>query len=76
VQALHDDDKHAIHNALRRACDHGLGEERFAYWVGYAEVVALPQGRTPPQHFIAANELEGKLEEFHAWREPNASEDN
>jgi hypothetical protein len=73
VPAFQDEDRNDIHNALLRACDHGLGEEGFASLVGYTEVVALPPGATS-RDFSALSELAGKLEDFHVRRERKRSE--
>jgi hypothetical protein len=64
VQGLDPKDADAAHNAVLRALDHALGEERFAASVQYTEVLPLPANATRDD-YIALRDLEGFLE----WRD-------
>jgi hypothetical protein len=63
VPGLGEEDAENAHNALLRACDHGLGERAFAEGVEFTECVALPEGKAPSD-FILLQELESYL----AWQ--------
>jgi hypothetical protein len=51
------------HNAILRAIDHGLGEERHAACIRHTELLALPEG-ADTSNFIPLAELEAFVE----WR--------
>jgi len=58
--------KHALNtnNALLRALDHILGEEKFAESFQYVEVLPLPENAAR-EHFISLSELDA----FIRWRQ-------
>jgi hypothetical protein len=63
VPGIEEKDLDTAHNALLRALDHILGEERFAEEVHYTEVLPLPANAESNQ-FIALTELD----KFIRWR--------
>ena len=63
VPGIEEKDLNTAHNALLRALDHILGEERFAEEVRYTEVLPLPANAESNQ-FIALAELD----KFIRWR--------
>ena len=76
VPRIEADEFDNAHNAILRALDHGLGEERLAEAVQHTEVHHLPE-EAEPGDFIPLVELEGFLD----WREgrgeaPPAPEQN
>jgi hypothetical protein len=64
VPGIEEKDVDAAHNALLRALDHILGEEKFAEVVQYIEVLPLPANEASEQ-FIALSDLDA----FIRWRE-------
>lgn len=64
VPALEQADVAAAHNALLRALDHALGEERFALGVQFTEVVPMPENFDPEAHIPLRD-----LERFMDWRD-------
>jgi hypothetical protein len=61
VPGLKDEDTDAAHNAVLRAMDHGLGEERLAEAIGYTEVRSLPAGVSAGD-FIPLSQLDAFIE--------------
>jgi hypothetical protein len=64
IPGLDQKDVEDAHNAILRAMDHGLGEEKLAEAVQYTEVCPLPTGATTSD-FIPLVELDNFIE----WRE-------
>ena len=67
VPSLQPADVDAVHNALLRALDHALGEERFALGVQFTEVLPMPADVDPNVHIPLRD-----LEQFMDWRERDA----
>ena len=67
VPGLQPADVDAVHNALLRALDHALGEERFALGVQFTEVLPMPANFDPNVHIPLRD-----LEQFMDWRERDA----
>ena len=64
VPGIEEKDIDDAHNALLRALDHILGEEKFAESVQYTEVLPLPENAAKEQ-FISLSELDA----FIRWRQ-------
>jgi hypothetical protein len=64
VPGLQPADVDAAHNALLRALDHALGEERFALGVQFTEVLPMPANFDPKVHIPLRD-----LEQFMDWRD-------
>jgi hypothetical protein len=64
VPGIEEKDIDAAHNALLRALDHTLGEEKFAESVQYTEVLPLPENAAREQ-FIHISDLDA----FIRWRQ-------
>jgi hypothetical protein len=64
VPGIEEKDIDAAHNALLRALDHILGEEKFAEAVQYIEVLPLPENVAREQ-FISISDLDA----FIRWRQ-------
>lgn len=64
VPGLDAGDVDAAHNALLRALDHLLGEERFALGVQFTQVLAAPEDFDPETHVPLRD-----LERFLDWRD-------
>jgi len=61
VSDVQDADLEDAHNAVLRALDHGLGEERHAETILFTEIVSLPTGHPPP-NAIPLAQLEDYIE--------------
>ena len=70
VPALDQADVVAAHNALLRALDHALGEERFALGVQFTEVLPMPENFDPEAHIPLRD-----LERFMDWRDRRRERD-
>ena len=64
VPGLEQADVSAAHNALLRALDHALGEERFALGVRFTEVLPMPENFDPEAHIPLRD-----LERFMDWKD-------
>jgi hypothetical protein len=71
VPGLDPEDADAAHNAVLRALDHALGEERFAVSVHHTEVVPLPVDASADDYIPISD-----LENFIEWRERRRGGDN
>jgi hypothetical protein len=70
VPGLEPADVDAAHNALLRALDHALGEERFALGVRFTEVLPMPANFDPQVHVPLRD-----LEQFMDWRDKRRERD-
>lgn len=70
VPGLEPADIGAAHNALLRALDHALGEERFALGVQFTEVLPMPADFDPEVHIPLRD-----LEQFMDWRDRRRERD-
>jgi len=70
VPGLEHADVDAAHNALLRALDHALGEERFALGVQFTEVLPMPANFDPEAHIPLRD-----LEQFMDWRDRRRERD-
>jgi hypothetical protein len=70
VSGLEPADVDAAHNALLRALDHALGEERFALGVQFTEVLPMPANFDREVHIPLCD-----LEQFMDWRDRRRERD-
>ena len=71
VPGLDPKDADAAHNAVLRALDHALGEEKFAVRVYHTEVVPLPVAASADDYITIRD-----LESFIDWRDRRRGGDN
>src|SRR5262245_39863533 len=69
IPGLAQEDSEDAHNAILRALDHGLGEQKLAESIGYTEVLPLPEGAARDD-FIPLEQLES----FIRWRDRRRTE--